>query len=662
LDIVIPSWDSLAVFYGNGDGTFQNSTYYPWSNSGVFGLADLNGDGIVDIINAIYPGLGVQVSLGLTPTGAAMAGGSQQTAVLNSHFPQSLQVQVTGAGGFPVPGTTVLFTAPGAGASGSFTSGLTATVVTTDRNGFAVAPPFTANTVMGAYTVQAAVAGVSGSITFSLRNVAGANASVSLSTGGHVTPLGAPVNLAATVTPPSATGRVVFYDRGTILGSAPVNAGRATWSTALLQSGSHYLTARYSGDGNLTPATSTPLLHLIQAARGSGLRVGTNYPLGTTPTQAVVTDLNRDGHADLATSCMLNCNFAGVLLGKGDGAFQRMPDLSTSDSALNTRVADMNGDGIPDVIVNTGFRLNVFLGKGDGTYQLRPDGATVPAGNVVIADFNTDGIPDIAVAQLSQLTFYFGHGDGTFWVGSSYPATGQIYGMAVTDVNGDGYADLLVLNRFRTYPGHAVVVVVPGNGDGTFRPGTDYAVPFESSSLTLGDFNNDGRLDLVVSGWDGNVNLLLATAGSTFQAAAPIAAGYSPGWLAADLDGDGNLDLVEGNSTGLAIFYGKGDGTFQPVVNSSMPASSALGVGDFDGDGRTDIAVSGNAGLTVLLGTNPGPRPGDFDGNAVPDLVWQSDTTRQVTVNYYGGTQGASLIGWNWLNAAGAPGWRAGYR
>ena len=49
----------------------------------------------------------------------------------------------------------------------------------------------------------------------------------------------------------------------------------------------------------------------------------------------------------------------------------------------------------------------------------------------------------------------------------------------------------------------------------------------------------------------------------------------------------------------------------------------------------------------------------DFDSNGIPDLVWQNDTTSQLTVNYYGGTGGATVIGWNWISSGGVPGWHA---
>ena len=110
----------------------------------------------------------------------------------------------------------------------------------------------------------------------------------------------------------------------------------------------------------------------------------------------------------------------------------------------------------------------------------------------------------------------------------------------------------------------------------------------------------------------------------------------APGWTVvavADMNGDGVPDLIWQNDT-----------TRQVTVNYYG------GTGGVSVIGWNWLNSAGAPGWTVVA-------VADMNGDGVPDLIWQNDTTRQVTVNYYGGTGGASVIGWNWLNAVGAPGW-----
>jgi hypothetical protein len=155
---------------------------------------------------------------------------------------------------------------------------------------------------------------------------------------------------------------------------------------------------------------------------------------------------------------------------------------------------------------------------------------------------------------------------------------------------------------------------------------------------------------------------------------------------AADFDGNGVPDLVWQNDTTRQVtvnYYGGSQGAaFQGwnwLYPDAAPGWKLVGAADFDGNGvpdpvwqnETTRQVTVNyfggpqgASLTGWNWLNAGGAPGwkvvalaDFDGNGVPDLVWQNDTTRQVTLNYYGGAQGASLQGWNWLYNVGVPGW-----
>jgi VCBS repeat protein len=166
-------------------------------------------------------------------------------------------------------------------------------------------------------------------------------------------------------------------------------------------------------------------------------------------------------------------------------------------------VGDFNGDGILDLaaeycdeyVTSSCIRaaLTVFLGNGDGTFT---QSATTDLGytdnpfpgnqNIVVGDFNNDGILDIAIANSDNNTLMvlLGNGDGTFSAAAS-PATGSNpSSIAVGDFNGDGNLDVAVLNVASTS-----LTVLLGNGDGTFRAAASPATGSEPSTIAVGDFN-----------------------------------------------------------------------------------------------------------------------------------------------------------------------------
>ncbi|MGO4883556.1 MAG: beta strand repeat-containing protein [Bryobacteraceae bacterium] len=229
------------------------------------------------------------------------------------------------------------------------------------------------------------------------------------------------------------------------------------------------------------------------------------------------------------------------------------------------------------------------------------------------------------------------------------------------DLNGDGVPDLAILNPCNSSycgSGYASVAVMIGNGDGSFQAPVLYATgSFQPMSLAAGDFNNDGAVDLVVASQcassvncgTGQVIVLLGNGDGTFQSPVPYSTGNGSSYfvVTADFNGDGNLDLAvanqtSGNST-LAIMLGNGDGTFQAPAAYSTGAASAvfLAVADFNMDGAADL-VAANGGtadsVSVLLGNGDGtfqnpviyPSGGaianaaavaDFNGDGVPDLA-----------------------------------------
>jgi hypothetical protein len=317
---------------------------------------------------------------------------------------------------------------------------------------------------------------------------------------------------------------------------------------------------------------------------------GGSYDQGGGVNSVVIGDVNGDGNPDLVVA---NQNSTvGVLLGNGNGTFQTAVTYGSGGvGPVSVAVADLNGNGKLDIIVANNCAaanncpgefspssVGVLLNNGDGTFQTAVTYSTggTETNSIAVADVNGDGKPDVLVVnggpeQTGSVGVVLGNGDGTFQTAVTYSVGGLVSGsVAVADLNGDGKLDMVVTNLCEETGDNSdcpsgVVSVLLGNGNGTFQPAMTYVLDrVEITSVAIGDVNGDGRPDLVVS------NPCL-----------------SPGYCNIVPSG---VRVLLGNGDGTfqaPVSYGSGGGT----ASVGGPASS-VAIADLNGDGRPDVVVA----------------------------------------------------------------------
>jgi len=239
-------------------------------------------------------------------------------------------------------------------------------------------------------------------------------------------------------------------------------------------------------------------------------------------------------------------------------------------------------------------------------------------GSVVVADFNGDGNLDIAVSNFSSNTIsvFLNRGDGTFLDPIVSPVQITALGlgaMAVGDFNEDGKPDLVV----GTIAGLQADIILLGNGDGTFQQLPPIPNSFGFFHARIVDLNGDGHQD-IVTGDNGNISVFLGKGDGTFSSAVLASAPFPGAYLGitvGDFNGDGKLDIVacdpgsNPSPAGTLLFYaGNGDGTFQDPTVVALPPSSpgSLASADFKGNGKLDLLIGYPNMAGVALGNGDG--------------------------------------------------------
>ena len=395
--------------------------------------------------------------------------------------------------------------------------------------------------------------------------------------------------------------------------------------------------------------------------------------------QYITGDVNLDGSVDIVTNGFWDFR---VLLGKGDGTFQPNPTIhpaTGSGGFSQIRLCDLNGDGNPDIVstavdryIRDGFNysrpyIGIFLGNGDGTFE-SSQMARLPFAKYGrgcdVADMNGDGKPDLLVSGSDGLSLYLGNGDGTFQNGSDIAAGEINYNCVVSDLNGDGKQD--VLFPVRNVNNDNTVKLLFGNGDGTFQPASTFSgTSGPCYEISVADLNADGNPDVVVSG--SSVTVLLGAGDGNFSAQPQMPTSGGAGFVG-DVNGDGRPDLVTplsdyDTSQGRSPFLlnQRGDFTSQIVsvdrVSRLLTSIVATNPSSTDTDTVTFTATFSEPVTGII--------PADFEivrsGSVVAQslfmtLTAMSPTVYTITLNR---VSGSGHLGIAWRGAANGAGYLA---
>lgn len=454
------------------------------------------------------------------------------------------------------------------------------------------------------------------------------------------------------------------------------------------------VSGHFDGDGRLDLATLANFSEAVFVYAGSA-NGSFGPPVDTTVRDSylgglVTDDFDGDGVLDMAAA-VLDEDQIAIKLGHGDGTFGVESRFDAGVGPVFLASADMNGDGRPDLVATTrnwhfeapdpipNGAVVVLIGNGDGSF-LPPSsyGGTFLPGNAMhVRDLDGDGVPDVLVANWTDLqqgvqpdlSYFHGNADGTLGAMVHLPAgTGFHFpygwtfplGLASGDFDGDGLRDIVVAVSGLPDAGvPGTVRILRGLGGGTFDDPVSVAETVVSADVAVADLDGDGTDDIAVADAASYISLnpgglytLLNDGSGGFAQSALLPAGIGPiDVQVTDLTGDGEPDLAAFNNAGyLAILPGLGNGAFgAPISFGLFGAPLALVAGDFDGDGLSDLLVVSNSGVFVLEGQGQSHPQLQIDGQIASNhprgsgwstLTWTTNAEFDLT-----GFNAIALIG-----------------
>jgi hypothetical protein len=578
LDVVVVDSQSEQAAYlvGNGQGSFgpPQMTAFPGKASiGI--LADVDADGNLDLVtnNTLYPGNG---------TGGFLAGiPFQSTDGQNAGATTSSSIAVGDVNG---DGFLDVVTA----------NGNWNTVSVFLNQGGRKLVQNGASLWSGNDPISLAMADVNwdGKLDLVVTNAAESDFSVFLGKGNGT--FVAPTTEYAVGGSPSA--RPVLAD---FIGDGDIDV-------VLSDNQSSVVLAQGNGDGTFQAAPVTNIVMPPGSSKSGGAL------------SIASADFNNDGVPDFVAGQSSTSPGFGLLvfLTQSNGSLGKGVIYAQNDALSYVAVGDLYQDGKADIVASnwaTGA-VEVLRGNGDGTFQT-PTSITLPSitNGLVVADLNGDGWPDVAVLGNSAVYILLNNGKGSLALAGSYPISGTGYELVAADVNNDGKLDLCIAMTSTSR-----VAVLLGNGNGTFTAAPDYDTTMSGVyGIAAGDLNSDGNADLAVtSPSTGSIAVALGNGDGTFNSPSiypasslPSQLNPSPGEVAlSDVNEDGYLDIVYANSgySSLGVLLGSSEGNFYgPTEYPAGGGALAVAIADLKNNGWPDVVTADVhfSGVSVLYNT-----------------------------------------------------------
>lgn len=660
LDLVAATPNNgVFVYIGNGDGTFQSPVNYSYARTSgccnAIAVGDLNGDGKMDMALSANDGVSVLLNTGTGTFGAAVyydsgisgsaVGGGIAIGDLNGDKKNDIVITNEnngvivylnqGSGTFAVNGTV-----------GSLPVSGTNNVVLADINGDKKLDIVIPDTTGNVFTFLGKGTGL-------FSNGASYPLQVASNSSPYVVALG----------DFNGDGALDLVDTNG-LNTSTVSLGRSDGTfrttqtyafTTVFFTGHNVVSADFNGDGIPDAAYSSVPLQTGSDRQSFAVLLGSSHGALGAPsyvaagscnanqTNYIATgDVNGDGKADMvatlvgSTTAGCQLNTVAVLGGQGTGKFGKPAYYSTGASSTTQEeeiyLVDVNGDGHLDIVTgNSDGTISVLLNKGKGSYNpgtLITSVAALTAFDnpLVFADFNGDNKMDIGVvlnhtvSNASSVYVLLGNGNGTF--GAPIQSLFPVFPVSVVagDFNKDGKMDVVVSTTSFAGCPESGYTFGRGNGDGTFTPGTTVCVPYAGSGNPVAaDLNSDGKLDVVIP-YAGATNpvigpaILQGNGDGTFQTSALYYAGQALNSATiADFNGDGMPDVLLMNDGGFSSsFLSEMLNATQPVSISPLTANYGSVTVGSSKPGTVILTNNQAKSLAITSITLGGTNPGDF--------------------------------------------------
>lgn len=345
----------------------------------------------------------------------------------------------------------------------------------------------------------------------------------------------------------------------------------------------------------------------IQFAPAVNTSTGSSAGPGPAAEAMIGVDFDNDGDKDIVAADWFG---TGVRAFRNTGgSFGAAIVTSFGASTGSVSSADFNLDGRADLAAATGSELIIAFGNGNGTFT-EVERHSLPVAGQVQAyafDVNLDSRADIVAPSASGVQVFIGQPNGRFVAGPLTPVAGLISSTAKANFNNDGIPDIALADAFGQR-----VIMLRGNGDGSFTEFATATVGAGPEDVTAGDLNGDGIDDLATAdSFSFTVSVLLSNGQGGFGAATRHTGVFGPvGIRMGDLDRDGDHDVVVTSvlTSNVQVFANNGNGTLRPALSfavSNQPQTPVIA--DFNFDTKLDISTAGPGTMSVLRNTTMVP-------------------------------------------------------